>query len=73
VGIPGCWRTAEDTANVVTAAIGEGIHTSPEFTCNLGNRKNPGRSDLCQKANDCAATLSGKKLILVMIRIEILE
>lgn len=54
-GVPGCWRAAEDTANIVTAAIGEGIHTSPEFTCNLGNRKNQVR--LCRKANDCAAIL----------------
>lgn len=37
--VPGCWGTAEYTADIVTAAIGEGVHTSPEFTRNLEGGK----------------------------------
>jgi hypothetical protein len=46
VDVPGCWRTAEYTADIVTAAIGKGVHTSPEFTRNLeGGKKEPDQSD----------------------------
>lgn len=43
IDVPGCWGTAEYTADIVTAAIGEGVHTSPEFTRNLEGGKK-GRS-----------------------------
>lgn len=43
IDVPGCWGTAEYTADIVTAAIGEGVHTSPEFTCYLEGGKK-GRS-----------------------------
>lgn len=39
IDVPGCWGTAEYTADIVTAAIGEGVHTSPEFTRNLRGKK----------------------------------
>lgn len=47
VDVPGRWGTAEYTADIVTAAIGEGVHTSPEFTRNLeGGKKDPISQDM---------------------------